>query len=62
MEKVRHHFDRMEKRSAKVKAIQRMKEIAVESRKEDRLYQESVLKKWAAINGVAIKSTATAVE
>lgn len=61
MEKVRHHFDRMEKRSAKVKAIQRMKEIAVESRKEDRLYQESVLKKWAAINNVAIKSTATAV-
>jgi hypothetical protein len=59
MEKVRHHFDRMEKRSAKVKAIQKMKEIAVETREEDRLYQESVLKKWAAMNGVAIKSSSS---
>lgn len=57
MEKVRHHFDRMEKRSAKVKGIQKMKEIAVENREEDRLYQESVLKKWAEMNGVAIKSS-----
>ena len=55
MEKVRHHYDKMEKRSAKVKAIRRMKEMAVESREQDRLYQESVLRKWAAIHGVALK-------
>lgn len=57
MEKVRHHFNRMEKRSEQVKAIQKMKEIAVESREEDRLYHEGVLKKWAAINDVALKSS-----
>lgn len=56
MEKVRHHFAQMEKRSARVKAIQRMKEIAVETRQEDKLYQQSVLRKWASIQGVALKS------
>ncbi len=58
-ERIAHHFDRMEKRSKKVQDILRMKEIAVESREEDKAYQMEVLKKWADMNGL-ISSAAAA--
>lgn len=49
-EKIAHHFDKMEKRSKKVQDILRMKEIAAETRVEDKDYQMRVLQKWAQLN------------
>jgi hypothetical protein len=51
MEKINHHFDKMDKRSLKSEGIRKMIELAVEVREEDKNYQIDLLRKWAEING-----------
>ena len=53
MEKINHHFDKMDKRSLKSEGIRRMIEVAIEVRVDDRAYQMEVLRKLAEINGDA---------
>mmetsp|Transcript_24437 Transcript_24437/g.37366 ORF Transcript_24437/g.37366 Transcript_24437/m.37366 type:complete len:228 (-) Transcript_24437:71-754(-) len=54
-EKIAHHFDNMEKRSKKVQDILKMKEIAVETKVEDKEYQLRVLQKWSQLHMIPSK-------
>eukprot|EP01083_Nonionella_stella_P316058 1143990_1 len=54
-EKIAHHFDNMEKRSKQVQDILKMKEIAVETKVEDKEYQMRVLQKWSQLHVIPSK-------
>jgi len=62
MEKINHHFDKMDKRSLKSEGIRRMIEVAIEVRVDDQAYQMEVLRKLAEINGDADDADAGAQE
>jgi hypothetical protein len=60
MEKINHHFDRMEKRSIQSASIRKVRELAIEVRVDDKAYQMQILKTLAEMNSVVVGAGAGA--